>query len=118
MLCWGRSSTGTTGIGLFTATASPFPQAQNRQRGQLNYGMSVCVSAMTVYLTWSGCGLKLTGKSHLYHPQFSSLLGRSAVQGLLLMLFFVLNCLCCSSSKGNSNTLDCTVTVEDVVLFK
>lgn len=46
--------------------ASPFPQAQNRHRGQLNYGMSVCVSAMTVYLTWSGCGLNPTAKNHLH----------------------------------------------------
>lgn len=33
MLCWGQSSTGTTGIGLFTTRGSPFPQAQNRHRG-------------------------------------------------------------------------------------
>lgn len=40
LFCWGKSccvggqsSTGTTGIGLFTTRASPFPQAQNRHRG-------------------------------------------------------------------------------------
>lgn len=80
VFCWGksccvggRSSSGTTGIGLFTTRGSPFPQAQNRHRGQLNYGISVCVSAMTVYLTWSGCGLNPTGKSHSYLAHFSSL---------------------------------------------
>lgn len=82
----------------------PISSGIEKAQGPVELSCECLVSARTLYLTWSGCGLNLTGKSHLCHVHFSSLLGQSALQGWFLM-FLVEYSRC-----NNNNSRRLTVT--------